>query len=157
VSYVVTRNTIEYNGTDTNTILGPNFNPYNGLRLNRPGNITGFPGLTVNATLEVAQGTFTSASTYHDVLIDNGATLSLSGDVTVSSTWTNDGTFNANTHKVTFNGAANQTIGGANSTAFATLQISNTGSAGTNLVSITTNTSDTALSITSGVFNQSPI
>ena len=43
--------------------------------------------------LNITDGIFESASDYHDVTIASGATLELTGDITVSGNWTNDGTF----------------------------------------------------------------
>ena len=88
------------------------------------------------------------------MLIDVGGTLNLAADITVSGNWTNNGTFNNNGFKVTFDGASNQTIGGSNPSAFATLAISNTGASGNNTVSLAQSISDTALNVTSGIFDQ---
>jgi hypothetical protein len=91
--------------------------------------------------------------------INAAAPLTLSGaqTVNVKGDWSNSGTFNAGTSTINFSGASNQTIGGTSSTTFSTLVISNTGlaSAGTNRVSLANNTTvGTALSVTSGVFDQ---
>jgi len=147
-------NTIEYKlltvtGSST-TILPLLFTHYNSLKSNEPGNTVGPSGLVVDAILEVAQGTFTSASDYNNVTIDSGATLALAGPITVSGNWTNNGTFTANGFSVTFDGSSAQSIGGSDSTAFATLAISNTGST----VTLTQDVSDTTLNLTSGTFDQ---
>src|SRR5262249_27641703 len=113
-------------------------------------NTVGPTGLVVDGTLEVVQGTFSSASDYDNVVIDPSGVLTLTNDITVSGNWTNNGTFNSGGFKVTFDGSSPQTIGGSNSTAFATLQINNTGST----VTLTQNVRDTALNITSGTFDQ---
>ena len=65
--------------------------------------------------LNIVDGTFESASDYHDVTIASGATLELTGDITVSGNWTNNGTFTAGSHTVTFDGSTAQSISGSNS------------------------------------------
>lgn len=126
--------------------------------------VTGNSNQTVTGTLEVQSGIYDSHSTYNHVQIDSGATLSLSGDITVSGNWTNNNGsqgsgLTANGFKVTFNGAANQTIGGTTSTTFAGLEIANTGSASNNMVSLYgTDGASTpvasSLTVTSGIFDQ---
>ena len=64
--------------------------------------------------LNIVDGIFESASDYHDVTIASGATLELTGDITVSGNWTNNGTFTAGTYGVTFDGSTAQSIAGAN-------------------------------------------
>jgi CSLREA domain-containing protein len=151
-------NAIEYKLTgltgSSTTVLPPAFTHYNSLKSNQPGNTVGPTGLIVDGTLEVAQGTFTSASDYNNVLIDSGATLTLTNDITVSGDWTNNGTFNNGGKKVTFDGGANQTIGGSSLSAFANLTISNTGTIGSNTVSLAQDVSDTSLNLTAGIFDQ---
>jgi hypothetical protein len=72
----------------------------------------------------------TSRTARGNVTIDPSTTLILStvigGDLNVGGNWTNGGAFISNNRTVTFNGAANQTIGGVNSTTFGFLTISNT-------------------------------
>ena len=46
--------------------------------------------LTVTNLLNITDGRFVSASDYEDVTIESGATLELSGDITVSGDWTNN-------------------------------------------------------------------
>ncbi|MDX6443533.1 MAG: trimeric autotransporter adhesin [Blastocatellia bacterium] len=116
--------------------------------------VTGNSGQIVTGTLQVQSGIYSSHSDYVDVVINNAGTLSLAADITVSGNWTNNGTFISNGFKVTFDGAANQTIGGTNSTTFATLQVSNSGTAPTNVVALAVNTTASALSVTAGVFDQ---
>ena len=150
-------NTIEYKLPTTNSstiVLPPLFNHYNNLKSNELGNTIGPTGLVVDGTLEVAQGTFTSASDYNNVVIDLNATLTLSNDITVSGNWTNNGTFNNGGKKVTFDGAANQSSGGSSTTDFATLNISNTGTSPTNVVSLIQTISASQINITSGVLDQ---
>ena len=61
--------------------------------------------LVVSNHLNIVDGIFESASDYHDVTIASGATLELTGDITVSGNWTNNGTFIHNNHNVTFDGS----------------------------------------------------
>jgi autotransporter-associated beta strand protein len=88
----------------------------------------------------------------------NNGTVALStsagGDIKVGGNWTNNGTFTPNSRTATFNGTTNQSISGTSPTAFATLAISNTGSSNNNSVTLSQNISDTALNITSGIFDQ---
>ncbi|HVS81721.1 MAG TPA: LamG-like jellyroll fold domain-containing protein [Pyrinomonadaceae bacterium] len=75
--------------------------------------VTGNSGQTVTGLLRVQSGIYAGASTYNNVQIDSGATLSLDADATVSGNWTNNGgTLTANSHGVTFNGPTGQTING---------------------------------------------
>jgi CSLREA domain-containing protein len=158
-SHTTNNSTIEFNCTSgvQNVSL---FHTYYNLTLNNTAGTTGASGLKVNDTLTVVQGTFSSASDYHNVVISSGGTLSLAGNVTVSGNWTNNGTFTHNGFSVTFDGdAVNQTIGGNNSTVFAALLVNNTGPVNNNIVSLdgslgATNVSATSLSITNGVFAQ---
>jgi CSLREA domain-containing protein len=152
-NYVTTGSTIEYNGTAAQSLPSA-FTPYNNLTLNNAAGTSGFAGLAVNGLLRVQSGTFTSASDYHNVTIDSGATLALSGAITVSGNWTNNGTFTHNTHAVTFDGTTNQSSGGSSTTDFATLNISNTGTSPTNVVSLQQTISDSQINITAGVLDQ---
>jgi CSLREA domain-containing protein len=155
-SHTTTNSTIEFNGTSSQNV--PVFHTYNNLTLNNTAGTTGAAGLKVNNTLTVQAGTFTSASDYHHVVI-NG-TLTLTGNTTVSGNWTNNGTFNHGGFSVTFDGdAANQTIGGSSSTAFALLQINNSAPTNSNIVSLdsssgATSPSATSLNVLDGVFDQ---
>src|SRR6185437_11981040 len=115
--------------------------------------VTGNSGQVVTGLLWVQSGIYSSHSTYHNVQIDSGATLSLSADVTVSGNWTNNGTFISNGFKVTFDGNTNQSIAGSSVTAFANLTIANTG-VGNNTVTLSQNVTDTSLNITNGKFDQ---
>lgn len=101
------------------------------LRTNNSGGngnniVTGNSGQIVTGTLQVQTGVYSSASDYHDVVINSGAEFSLTGDITVSGNWTNNGTFTHNNHKVTFDGSNNtQIING--STSFYDLAINHSG------------------------------
>lgn len=113
--------------------------------------VTGNSGQIVTGLLLVQSGVYNSASDYVDVMIAPAGTLSLAANITVSGNWTNDGTFNANGFAVTFDGNTNQSISGTSSTAFAALNISNTGG---NSVTLSQDISDTALNVNSDTFSQ---
>jgi hypothetical protein len=113
VTYSLSGNTIEYNGTAGSSQTLPSaFLTYNNLTLNNFNGTIGPPGLVVNGLLEIKKGIFTSASSYNNVQIDASGTLTLSGPITVSGSWNNDGTFNPGTNGVIFNGPTGQTISG---------------------------------------------
>ena len=57
--------------------------------------------MVVSNHLNIVDGIFESASDYHDVTIASGTTLELTGDITVSGNWTNNGTFTPGSHTVT--------------------------------------------------------
>lgn len=122
--YTITGSTVEYNGTSAQ-LLPATFPTYNNLTLNNAAGTTGFAGLTVQSTLLVAAGTFTSSSNYNNVQINVGATLAATAASTINVTgnWTNGGTFNANTSTVIFNGGGAQVIGGTAATTFNNLTI----------------------------------
>lgn len=122
--YTITGSTIEYNGSVAQ-VLPPTFTTYNNLTLNNAAGTTGFAGLTVQGTIIVAAGTFTSSSNYNHVQINPGATLTATAASTINVTgnWTNGGTFNASTGTVIFNGGGAQLIGGAAATTFNNLTI----------------------------------
>lgn len=111
--YTVTGSTVEYNGASAQT-LPANFATYNNLMINNTAGVSGVgvSGLNVNGLLRVQAGTFTSGGSYNSIQVDSGAGLNLSGDVTVSGNWLNDGAFTANNHAVVFNGGSGQTISG---------------------------------------------
>ncbi len=88
--------------------------------------VTGNSGQTVTGLLRVQAGVYAGASTYTNVQIDSGATLSIGADCTVSGNWTNNGTFTPNGFTVTFNGTSAQAISGSATTSFASLTDSNT-------------------------------
>ncbi len=122
--YTITGSTVEYNGSVAQ-VLPPTFTTYNNLTLNNAAGTTGFAGLTVQGTIIVAAGTFTSSSNYNNVQINPGATLTATAASTINVTgnWTNGGTFNASTGTVIFNGGGAQVIGGAAATTFNNLTI----------------------------------
>jgi len=126
--YTITGSTIEYNGSGSpQTLPSSGFNTYNNLTLNNTAGTTGFAGLTVNGLIRVQAGTFTSSSTYNNVQIDSGATLAATAasTINVSGSWTNGGTFTANTGTVNFNGSSTQVIGGTVGQTFNNLTNSN--------------------------------
>ncbi|MCX6028509.1 MAG: hypothetical protein NT169_04290, partial [Chloroflexi bacterium] len=114
--------TVVYARTSGAQNVGPG--AYGNLTLDNPNGATSPAGLTVNGLLRIKQGAFTSASAYHDVQIDGGATLALSGDCTVSGNFTNSGALNANGRTVTFNGSGIQNLTASATTAFASLTVS---------------------------------
>ena len=83
--------------------------------------------LQVDNNLTVTDGAFYSKSDYNNVSIASEGTLELSGDITVSGDWDNDGAFTHNDHKVTFDGDVSQTIQGDNPTTFYDVTVNNTG------------------------------
>lgn len=90
-----------------------------------------------------------------DFTITNGTVTAPSGNLNIGGNWSNSASFAHNSGTVTFNGTTNQSIGGSNSTTFATLAISNTGGGGSNVVSLATDqTVSTALNVTSGILDQ---
>jgi hypothetical protein len=124
--HTLTGSTVEFNGASLQT-LPSTFTTYNNLTLNNAAGVNGFSGLTVQGLLRVQAGTFTSSSTYHDVQIDNGATLAgvPTTTINVNGNWTNNGTFTANSNTVNFNGGSAQSLGGTNPTTFSALTINN--------------------------------
>lgn len=122
--------TITFNGT--NQTLSGN-TTFANLTINTSGspNTVSAAGSTLAVTglLRVQSGTFTSATQFGDVQIDAAGTLTLSGDISVSGNWTNNGTFNNGGFTVTFNGTAAQAISGSATTSFSGLTDSNTNAA----------------------------
>ncbi|HKA18417.1 MAG TPA: C25 family cysteine peptidase [Blastocatellia bacterium] len=147
--YTITGSTVSYNGSSAQT-MPASFTTYNNLTLNNVAGVTGFAGLIVQGLLRVQSGTFTSSSTYNSVQIDNGATLSATAASTINigGSWTNNGTFNANTGTVVFNGSSAQTISGT--TTFNNLTINN--ASGVSLAGGTNVTVGATLTLTAGAF-----
>ncbi len=117
---------VTFNGTSAQTISGTN--TFYDLIINNSAGVSASGStLTVSNLLNCQAGTFTSASDYADLTINNGSTLSLSNNITVSGNWilNTGGTFTHNNYKVTFDGAANQSIGGTAETAFHNFEINN--------------------------------
>ena len=101
-----------FNGSSSQTLGGTN--SFHDLTIDKTSgglDASGATSLSVADTLSILGGTFTSSSSYHHVTIASGATMVLSGDITVSGDWTNNGTFTPNTFGVEFN-APSQTIDG---------------------------------------------
>jgi hypothetical protein len=67
-------------------------------------------------------------TSYSNFRISNtSGTVTLGANINVSGTWDNDGTFEASTYIVTFNGSANQSITGDSVTAFGKIYLNNPG------------------------------
>ncbi|MFL6210404.1 MAG: C25 family cysteine peptidase [Pyrinomonadaceae bacterium] len=116
---------------------------------NTTGTGAGVPqNVTINASKTVDFGNNGFARTMRGNLLISG-TLTLSttfgGDVNVGGDWTNNGTLTTNGRAVTFNGSANQNVGGTGTNAFAYLIINSAG------VTLTANASiSNTLTLTSG-------
>jgi hypothetical protein len=89
--YTIAGSTVEYNGSSAQT-LPPAFSTYDNLTINNVAGATGFAGLIVQGALNVKLGTFTSASTYTDVVIENAGTLAAApaSTITVNGNWTDN-------------------------------------------------------------------
>ena len=108
-------NTVTFDGTAAQALSGSTtfFNlTINNSHASDKVDASGSSALAVTNTLRIQDGIFKSKSDYHDVQIDSGATLELSGDITVSGNWTNNGTFTSNGFKVTFDGSGSQAVNG---------------------------------------------
>jgi len=82
--------------------------------------------LEVDNNLTISDGIFYSKSDYNNVSIASDGTLELSGDITISGNWDNNGSFTHNDHTVTFDGNSSQTIQGDNPTTFYDMTVANT-------------------------------
>ena len=147
--------TVVFNGTDQQTISLAAGNNFHDLTINNSNanNKVSAQGsaLVVTNHLNITDGIFESASDYHDVTIASGATLELTGDITVSGNWTNNGTFVHNNHTVTFDGSADQTISGNSYNHFQNLTVNKSSG------EIITNSSISifgSLDLTSGLINK---
>jgi CSLREA domain-containing protein len=128
--YVVTNNTVDYNGTVAQS-MPSGFTTYNNLTIsnNSVAGVTGFSGLVVQGTLQVNAGSkFTSSTSFANVLINGTLAGTNATSMDVSGNWTNNGTFTPNGNTVNFNGSSAQTIGGTATTSFDNLTIANAGS-----------------------------
>lgn len=108
----------------------------------------GIPGAGTDAVIPVV-GTYPNivvAGTCKSMSVNAGATLNMGvgGSLTVSGSWTNDGTFNGGSQTVTLNATGN--INGASTTTFYNLTISGGGTRTMGVNAIVSNT----LTLTSG-------
>lgn len=125
--------TVTFSGSSAQSISGTNTfynltinNSHGSSKVSADGST-----LTVQNDLLISDGIFESASDYHDVTINAGTTLELTGNITVSGTWINNGTLTPSTNKVTFDGSSAQTVttGGTGSgKPFYDVEINNTAS-----------------------------
>jgi hypothetical protein len=112
--------------------------------------------LTLNATSLLVVRLQTNAHTVKgNVNVQTGATLDANNfNLSVAGNWVKNGTFTPGTATVTFNGAANQSIGGTTTT-FNNLTINNGGATDGNIVSLAVNTAvGGALTVSDGILNQ---
>jgi hypothetical protein len=96
-----------------------------------PTDLTNVIIVPANQTCVLAQPSVltATANAAKNVLIESGATLSLSGGtLSVAGDWTNNGTFTGSTGTVSFNGTGTVTLGGTSSTSFTNLTMDKTGS-----------------------------
>ncbi len=132
-----TGGTVEFSGSVAQTISLAAGNNFYDLTINNSNATEKVSAqgsaLVVSNHLNITDGIFESASDYHDVPLASGSSLQLTGDITVSGNWTNNGTFTHNNHTVTFDGSTAQSIAGANNS-FYNLTINNS-SSGINLSS----------------------
>ena len=139
--------TVTFNGSGaTQTISGTNAFADLTISHSGAGTVTAAGStLSVTGLLDVASGTFTSATAYNNVQIDAAGTLDLSGPITVSGNWTKNGIFNSNGFNVSFDGGSNQTVGGTGSNDFSDLTIQGAG------ITLTTNAAvSSVLALNSG-------
>jgi hypothetical protein len=159
---------LQIGSAGTATIFPTNFISAN-IALNTNSSVIYNAGVaqTVSATptygnLQIGNGnnstkTLGAATTVSGNVTINGSNVLAAGTsaLNVAGNWINNSSFTSGSQTTTFNGTANQSIGGTASTAFSTLAISNTGTSPNNVVSLARNiTVNTALNITSGLFSQ---
>ena len=116
--FTPTGGTVEFSGSVEQTISLASGNNFYDLKINNSNATEKVSAqgsaLVVSNHLNITDGIFESASDYHDVTIATGSSLQLTGDITVSGNWTNNGTFIPGTHKVSFEGNSLQTVSGNN-------------------------------------------
>lgn len=107
--------------------------------------------------LDINDGSYSPAACgqHHDIQIGANGVYTPTGSacINLSGNWTNDGAYTPGSAVVTFNGDANQTIGGSVDTTFANLVVDNSGDPGSVTVgpARTVTVSDT-LTVTDGEF-----
>ena len=125
--FTPTGGTVEFSGSVEQTISLASGNNFYDLKINNSNATEKVSAqgsaLVVSNHLNITDGIFESASDYHDVTIASGSTLELTGDITVSGNWTNNGTFTAGNYGVTFDGSSAQAITGSNFTHFQNLTV----------------------------------
>ena len=153
-SFIPTGGVFNFNGSGSQEINGSEPVMFNSLVISNPNGVGGLDTISGN-DLTIASGvTYTppAGSHFHNVNIDAGGTLLMptGGDIFVSGDWVNNGVFSsAGDSTVTFNGTADQAIGGTSQNDFDNLVINNSGGTVSTLSAITAN----ELTITDGIFN----
>ncbi len=115
-TFAANGSTVTFDGSSDQTISGSN--TFYNLTIANTGDPSSIEvdasnstSLAVTNNLYVSDGKFISATDYNNVLIASGAVLELSGDITVSGTWVNNGTFTPATYTVTFDGSDQEISG----------------------------------------------
>jgi len=133
----------------------------NGYNINVAGDWTNTTGEFIPGTGTVTfnkSGTQTitnsAGESFSNLSIASGSTVQTAGagdNINITGNWTNNGTLNAQSGKVTFNGSSAQTIGGGTPTSFNDIEVNN--SSGVSLSSAQNITR--TLTLTLGTFNTS--
>ena len=92
--------------------------------------------LVVNSANVTAQVATYSLAVSNDVTLTAGTLDPNALNTSVGRNWTNNATYTTGTGGIIFNGTANQTIGGSNSTTFYDLTLNNTGTSGNDVVTL---------------------
>jgi hypothetical protein len=131
-SFTANAGKVSFDGTSAQEIKGAAQTTFYDLDVNNTGGtLTGTTPLIVTHNLTLTAGSFApaSASDLTNITIASGTTLTApSGTLTVSGSFTNDGTFTPGSGTVSFDGTSAQVIGGAHATSFNNLTVNNSGS-----------------------------